>query len=402
MNDMDGRDLLSRELRDRSYDMDGHSVGLDSVKRSARRIRWRRRVAGGAVAAAVLAVAVPAGLLATGVDRGTGPVHRPPVVAGTDQPTPRPDGSYTLTMTGLPQGDQPGIGYLAGRTLHQPDGSQFALPEAYTQIAAYGDGWVARSSDVGGANAAFLDAHGAVSERFTTGNGFAVSADGSRVGYVRVQPNGANALFNGHADGSEPERWLFDVGPSVTPVGYVGRDAIVYETDGQRPEVGIKSVSGKDSVLPGLLRADGASEQAGLVSGLLTSSDNGTAVSGVVKPAAGPKPLWTTDRYTLGQFSPDGQLVVGLDTGDGIGSRSVALLDAHTGTALVRYEQGRDGKIAVPEVTWEDDGHLLAVANEVTTWQVLRLDMLGHEEQATGPVQGDPFGAFPLHLSTRP
>jgi hypothetical protein len=33
---------------------------------------------------------------------------------------------------------------------------------------------------------------------------------------------------------------------------------------------------------------------------------------------------------------------------------------------------------------------------------VLRLDMLGDVEQATGPVRGDPFEAFPLHLSTRP
>ncbi len=53
MSSHDEKDLLTRELRERSSDVGGHPIGFDAVRKSARRIQRRRQVLAGAVAAVV-------------------------------------------------------------------------------------------------------------------------------------------------------------------------------------------------------------------------------------------------------------------------------------------------------------------------------------------------------------
>ena len=77
MNNSDEKDQLTRELQDRSRDIDGHPIDFESVKQGARRIARRRRITGVAVAAAVLAIAVPTALaLTNGTTGGLTPSAR--------------------------------------------------------------------------------------------------------------------------------------------------------------------------------------------------------------------------------------------------------------------------------------------------------------------------------------
>ena len=79
-------DRLSRSLHERADDVSGAPLGLADVQRSARGIQRRRRIAGGLVAAAVVAVAVPLALNLT-----AHPGRRPPGGPGHHVPVRGPD-----------------------------------------------------------------------------------------------------------------------------------------------------------------------------------------------------------------------------------------------------------------------------------------------------------------------
>lgn len=400
MSSPDGREALARELENRSHDVDGHRVTFAAVKGSARRLQWRRRAAGGVTAAAVLGVAVPAGVaISNDVNHGQRLVHLPtPVVPSPDHATPRPDGSYTLAMAGLPQGPDPRLVYLYGHSLNLPDGSVVDLPAAYSEIVDTGPGWLVHGS---GTTSAFLDPGGRVLQTGTMEKGFAVSADGSHVGAVRVEPSGSDTLLSMPVVDAPAETWSAGLGSGVSAVGYVGRDRLVWQGGGAHPRVGIASPQGV-SYLRGLLSAGGTSEADGLVSGVTTVS-GGRSCSAVVEPSTGIGQLWTTCNYTLGKFSPDGQYVVGTDAyGEGRGSRTLAVLDAHNGELVVSYSQAHDSRVVLTEVVWEGDDHLLAVANEGDTWRILRLDLHGVVEQTAVPAIARPSEPVPFHLATQP
>ena len=85
-------DRLSRGLHDRADSLHGAPLELDDVKRSARGIRRRRQVLAGLAVAAVVAVAVPVGISATGstrADRPVAPAPKRPRRAPR-RPTPHP------------------------------------------------------------------------------------------------------------------------------------------------------------------------------------------------------------------------------------------------------------------------------------------------------------------------
>ena len=125
-------DRLARGLHERAGDVPGAPVGLDDVKRSARGIRRRRRVAGGLVAAAVVAIAVPVGLNAAGstsADRPVAPATTSPSGTPTRAGPPSPldpaePGERDPADRG--QGARPATPrrstYLRGRTVRRPDG----------------------------------------------------------------------------------------------------------------------------------------------------------------------------------------------------------------------------------------------------------------------------------------
>jgi hypothetical protein len=394
MNDLSDRDQLSRELHDRSHDIGGHPIGLGSVKQSARRIQRRRRVVSGAVAAVVLAVAAPIGLAVTdGANRTSpGPVAPNPTVT---KPAPRPDGPVSLTVDGQPRGEAPGVDYFEGgsnRDLVTEEGTT-RLPVALQGITPYADGWIGLGYDGRGEEMFLLDADLDVTDHFPSGQSFTASSDGSRVGYVRIQDDDSQTLVNAPTDGSDPTTWTFTARPPVTPVGFVDADTVLYRTEEPHPEVGLATVGGGTEPLDGFVTVTGANASSGLVAGQTRVNADASGCFGVMDPAASTSTmLWETCDYSLTSFSPDGQLVLAGDAYlDGLGARSVSVLDAQTGELVVTYQQARNSQITLPQTVWESNDTVLATAVDGLDWSILRMSTGGELEVTTDLVEADPY-----------
>ncbi len=396
MNDLDEKELLTRALRERSGDVDGHPIGLDAVRRSARRIQRRRRVVSGAVAAVVLGVAIPVGLNVTELGRGTqpAPANPSPTVVETPDarptPTPGPDGRYRLALTGVPRGAAPQQPYVIPdeQRLVTPEAS-YDLPEAYSQIARYDGGWVALTSgspEEGTMQLVRLTDDFEELERTPAGPGLEVSDDGGRVTWAD-ESGDRTVLVSAPVDGGAPERWTttYTVGDYAEPRGYLGEDAVVYELmGGDQPGRAVLARPGEEVVpVEGFLNIDDASST-GLLAGLVRyDPGNGKICSAVADPATGER-LATTCDHQLGRFSPDGRLLVGgTPDADGLGSPTVAILDAATLEPVVEFAPGKDQAGAALQAVWEDDDTVLVVYELEARQAILRLGTDGSVELAS-------------------
>jgi len=377
-------DELSRELRDRSHDIDGHPIGFDAVKRSAHRIQRRRRIASAAVAAAVLAVAVPTALAATnGATSSRGVVGQP------TPPVNTPSAPVTLTTAGIPRGANPVIPFLDGRTLLLPDGRTETLPAAYTSITPFRAGWLANAFTHGELSVVQLDADNRVISNRPGGDGFALSGDRVMVSWFVAGTNGQPGhLFQGLPSGMSEGQASLETPPGVQirPVGFTD-DGVVYESDGTDPEVRITQFDGHSSVIRGALAASGVSQVIGRIAVQTESTDRGSCWA--VVDAEG-TPDWSTCDYSLGRLSPDGKYVVGTDPyGDGLGASWVAVLDASDGHEVARYARADNGSLFIADLAWEDDTHLLAVVWENGEWSVVRMDPDGGLQEASKALAAD-------------
>jgi len=399
MNNSDVKDQLTRELQDRARDVDGHPIDLESVKRGARRIARRRRIASGAVAAAVLVVAVPTALaLTNGSNRGADPISPNPTPTATQSQTPRPDGPVLLTTRDLPRGEDPQVNYLrsplgdAGGELVTPSGWR-QLPVSLQGVAPYGDGWIGLGYDSDDAEMFVLDADLQIISRFPTGYSFAISQDASpdesRVAYIRVTYMG-QTLVNAPTSGADALTWSFGRTP-ITPVGFVDADTVLFQRDGVEPVIGLARAGGKVTELDGFSRVTGASMANGLVAGQTRSSPDASGCFGVMDPASSTSEmLWDTCDYSLSTFSPNGQFVLASDPYlDGLGAGSVSILDAQTGELVVTYQQRGNSQIALTQTVWEGSDTVLAIAADGNAFTILRMSTFGKLEAATDPFVSD-------------
>lgn len=427
MSGFDEQERLSQELHQRSHDVGGHPIGLDAVKGSARRIH-RRRVAGGAVvAAAVLAVAVPTGFALTGTStNGTGPVAQgtasattsaSPTESASESASPSPSttpepsqsptagpglvGAVPLTAQGAPAGPGPVIDYLQGKEVHS-GGTVTQLPAAYTDLTPFHGGWLAASFDQGDTFVVELDGTNRVVSTTAGSDRFALSADGTMVSWFTTPGRDKDgrlwsAISNGM--GEVRDSTVIPAGTQVKPVGWAG-GVVVYEAYATDPQVWTTDFAGHTHQIEGLLAATGTSQVDGVVAGQTSSTDTGSCWT--VMAVDSGKHLWDTCDYALGQFSPDGRYVLGTDAyADGLGGRTVALLDAHTGKAVVRYQAAGNGDSFTGDSVWEDDSHVLTMLYEGGAWHMLRLSPDGHLERAAGPVPGSPESR-PWRFTARP
>ena len=214
---------LSRQLHDQ---VDGPSsddempqsrqLPLEGVQGRARTIRRRRQaMTSGVVAAAVLAVAIPAGFgLASRTDSTPDYTNPSPTRVADDAPTPRADGTFPLATLDAPEGPAPGTGVirLADSTLVTAGGEQ-QLPEGTVQIERFGDGWLALQAgeDVpGGTRLLRLDADRQVVEQVSAA-GLVVDAAGEHAAWIEVD-GGAWILAQ-----ATPDRALGSLSSNPTP-----------------------------------------------------------------------------------------------------------------------------------------------------------------------------------------
>ena len=407
----DPEDLLIRELRERSGDVEGTTVTFHDVRRSARGMRRRRNAVSGAVAAMVAAVAVPSGLAVTGAFDDEPPVDGPTVASSptdatpTPEPTPRPDGTFVMTLDGLTRGEDAQVPYVdyPRAALVTPDGS-VGLPLVFQKITRYDDGWLALGNGDDGAEVFMLSEDLEVTRSFPSGGSFAVSDDGSQVVYVEIEDDGTQTLVNAPTNGLDPQTWSLPKSPAVEPIGLVDDSSVVYETlapDGTATVV-LATAEGT-SELEGFVAGESASVVTGLVIGQTRSDLVDGSCWGVMDPAASTTEMvWETCDYWLKSFSPDGgHIAATVPDADGIGAPTMTVLDADSHEPVVEFSNDRQHQSALFQATWEDDDSVLGIVTEGTTFQVVRFELDGRAVAASDQVDVDPQNDdFPLWFAT--
>jgi hypothetical protein len=409
---MTDHDRLADTLRGHADSLgDQHPLTLDDVKGRATGIRRRRRVVSGLAAAAVLAVAVPAGLSV--VDRTAGTTRPDPgPAASTSDPDPTPqvtEGPGHLdARTGLRSGEA-GIPVLYDGLAHLPDGGTFELAGDYTDFVATDDGWagvVGGIDDTGPLH--FLDQDGTVVEEAEATRGLAVSHDASVLAYVT--PEGDVMVRTGQ--GSER---LGEVQADLaTPAGVVGGAGC---DEGCTVYTNFETGSGGGAARTGtpetqepfrLLEVTGVTGD-GRVAGILSYGDDPTkepgSCSAVLDDAN--RQLWRTCDFALGRFSPDGELVLGHPAyRSGEGDGSLAILDADDGTVLAEYVNDAESQAFVLTTAWDVDGSVLGLVRQGMEWHLMRFTADGQLSHATsggvGSWEYDDAGDVPVRFPTLP
>lgn len=410
MNNLDEKDLLVHELRERSADVGGHPIGFAAVRQSAKRIQRRRQVVTGGIAALVASIALPTGVAVnSALDDPGRPDRQPTFATSPTQATPSeaptaPAGPVRLTLDGLERGANAGLDYLLGAELVRADGTRVQLQREYMQIAPFDGGWVALWQEDGNYTRDFLDADGRVTSSLPSVSGLAVNLDGDRVAFSQVE-NGEQQLFD--SLGSDPRTVSDPAGRLVFPVGYAGDGVLVYQTEGDPGQVYVydeRSEVYEVPANPRLIGARGTSEAQGLIAGQLSYNDDGTSCWTVVSYKTGNQLFGKNCEWTLERFSPDGRYVIGTPSdGDGGGSRGLAILSAQTGEVLTEFEQGRNGQLFLGDPVWEDDAHVLATVVDGLESQVVRFGLDGSMEIASETVTNeDYFLPSPIRFAAQP
>ncbi|HEX4978069.1 MAG TPA: hypothetical protein VFV40_09415 [Nocardioides sp.] len=419
MSNHDEKDLLTQALRERAAGVGGSSLDLESVRGRARGIKRRRTALRGAVAAMVATVAVPGGLAVNTALQGPGD-DRPEDVIATEAPSPTPGedreltGPTALTLAGLPKGPAPAIPYLTvdpadpeRKLLVTPDGPVELDDELGPVQAAVrsGDGWTVLAYP--GPRVHRLDADGQVvgTEQYAAGQQVAVAHDGSHLLYVLIDPtDDAQLVTAAPTTGStEPVNWRLPARPSVTPVGFVDDDTVVFTTTDDRGSSVVYTASPGEEPQPldsPLLGANAAGD--GIVYGYTRVGEIEPSVcSGAVDAVSG-ELLWENCDYSLpaGALNPGGDLLLAHPgSTDGYGPLSVSVLDAASGEPLVDYEQvDRRGQVTALTSGWESDRTFITSVADGEDFALVRYGAGGGSELATDPIKGTPFEDMPFWL----
>lgn len=351
---------------------------VTDVRRRARRIQRRRATAAGVAVAAVLAIAVPFGLAATG------PAQRTEVPPATQPPAPSiasgtvlvdPSSAETLAQAPVPLLD------VDAPSLITSDGT-IDLPGPFAVLTPYLDGWVGVQMDEGAGTLRFLGADGTVEDGGIPTGGLVTNPDGTRVAWSEYTGSQWEVVVADPSGSTEPVRTTFPPAPPehrVEPVGFVAGDEVVVRTFDDSVETKTYVVRDRQPVeVTGLLEATSASAATGLVAGLSSLTADG-ACSGAVDAAG--TPVWETCEHSTGDFSPSGTYVVGTDPeADGYGSPTVSVLDGSTGEEIVTFEAALPRRTVggfYSQVAWEGDEALVVRLFRGDDYAMMRLGLDG-------------------------
>ncbi len=368
----------------------GTDLDLAQVVSRAGEIRRGRRMrATMAMAAVVLAVAVPVGVT----------VLNDPTKPATIQPAAPPDAG-PITIDGLKTGDKP-TGYAVAGEIH--DGNMTVSlgeggePRALARIE--GGFLVARQAPDGELAVSFVGVNRAFPARSwpTTGS-FVVSEEG-RVGAF-VRPDGVVMAIQ---DGGEGVYGFGDLpGDGFTVVAIEGEDCsetgdctVYVQTKDQDPKLwAVSATEESKQVYPGMIGAAGITDE--LVAGQVSYSDAGSCSEVRDRENA---LLWKTCDFRFSSFSPNGQNLLGAQAyGDGFGDGQLSVLDARSGRVVLDLKT--DDGATVTAATWEDDEHVLATVYEQGRWALIRIALNGAREYALAPEAGEDI-ATPFLVAAR-
>lgn len=404
MNHLDEKDLLARALRERAGDVTGQPVSFQAVRGSARRVQRRRRMVTGAVAAAVATVALPTGIAVNNAVQGpSGPDTEPQFAATPAQEptasstaagppaTPNPDGTFTLTTQGLPQGEQTRVEYIVrGTTLVTPE-EEVSLGMPFNQMVPFADGWLGLTGTKNGWEHYFMSEDMTVERTTLAGAAVVPNTEGTRVLTSERDFNvpGRTVVLDtpSETDYDEEQRsWDAPRGSSVRPVGYLDEGRVVFEAGGDEGEpqgfVGTYDDGSATVPLEGFVKLTASSEVNGLIAAQLTYDPADSSCWGVFDPdTSTSEPVWRTCDYSLHEFSPDGRYVIASAPDfDSWGPVGLTVLDVETWEPVVEFAPERNVAVHLTQATWEDADTVVAAAMEGDRHTLVRAELDGRLE----------------------
>jgi hypothetical protein len=414
---MTAEDLLTRTLREVTEHTDYPTTPMATVAAHARtgRVR-RRRTASLAAAAAVAAVAVPSAVWlghSPGTSPGpshelsSGPTTGPTSLSTSTSPSP------LVAIEGSPRGAAPGVDYIDGDTYVDMGGARTTAPvlrKAPAVTLTRGGLIVALRSTLPDDRIGDLQV---VTDSGDQGLGcgsdrFAISDDRVESAYWAMDScttGSAGRLYTGVNNTmgeAGPSYVATPAGRVVQPVGFTSQGVV---TNVGRPDFGqdlgvwIYGPQGGPTRIPGLATAGGTDQTHDLVAGQSAADPD----TGIIVHATTGVPVSYVPSWILGQFSPDGKYVLGVQPMDGE-PNGYAVFDAATGDQVTELGPMPLGGFRILQIGWDSNDTVLAVATGGATNDdaVVRFDLHNHMTLATTP-KPTPDQSFPVYrLATRP
>ncbi len=382
---------MSRDFEDRVRDLHETPLTFDSVKGKAMSIRRNRRiaVAGGVLAAA--AVIVPVAVIAS----DAGPAGAKPDFAPAPDDAASPDDgrSTDVPIDGI---DTAGIDYINDGVWVRADGTEVELPEGGYFEAVVWDDLLVASRVVGeGAYAAtdVIDADGNVVDEVTTTGGLAVSDDHTILAYVTDAGDlvtrwdgGESVLATDVTDsggGESPGAHAVSVVGTAPCEPESGSCLVRVNTDFECVGYGSSDVPLPDDALTCI------DEQDGNLTYVNERTEDNTVCGGLYDGAE-LEFLWQTCDYEPGPISPDGAYVLAPPSQyDGLGYRTLAILDATTGEVTGQYGAEGDASFIWSDAGWSDDGNAVFTVYDGANWHLLAMAPDGEIAEIVDPVKGE-------------
>jgi hypothetical protein len=398
---------LTRTLTDHSDVMAGSSLGLADVRGRARSIRRRRAATAVVAAAAAVAVIVPTVALAghTGGRPEPAPATQTPseTTSQTTSETPsqKPGDAFApLDARALSEGKRPGVAYVAGDTIHLPDGGTgrvYGVSAPVDRFVLLSDGTAVYHTrdDQGRTSVEVTDSGGSQHGPYLAGDGLATNP--SRTAAAWVTPDGHVQFWQAtHTSPTTVQTPVPGAGPQI--IGLSGDcssaaspcQALVQTSDASTGDVSSLVVSRQGGVDPadqsGLVAVSSVSDT-GLRAGYTRIGD-GDSCSAVAEGSG--SRLWRTCQHSLLAFSPDSDHIsADVVFHSGLGSSVFAAYDVASGDLLFEHQSTVKTQASVTTSVWEDDSHMLGTTFQGGKWYVVRFGVDGSMELALGPISGD-------------
>jgi len=411
MNNSD--DQITRALRQQADQIQEGPLSMADITGKARSIQRRRMLASVAGAAAVVAVIAPVGILAlTGNDNNAGPVA--PSSTGTpttptSPSTPATAPTYTVDLDPTEDGTtsgEPGIPMWMDGEIIAADGTATNVGrEVHGFVLDPNGNWAGMTQNPTGdwQWTSFQDDGSVLDTEPATSDQVAVTPDGQSFAWIsQFEPDEATPKqWQLTLAGPQAKVWPLDISADsgAAVVGILDDGSVVFDLG----TGGVKIARQNGTVTnlgKGLLGASSVSTATGAIAVQTSYNDDGTSCWAIVD-IAGDANAETCD-YALGQFSPDGSLIVGRDSdSDGIGPSRLYLLDAASLEPLATFDPPANGYFW-ERTAWSGDT-ILADVYADGEWGLAWLSADGILMQRSANKPGgdtDPpyhFGAGPLN-----
>lgn len=382
-------DQLRRALRSQA-ERAPHEIEMDAVTATARGIRRRRTAAAAISTAAVVALAVPAGIALTGTLEDDAPP-----VAGQEQQMEPPEQLREVALLDdvEPGGKPAGRPYVSGDSIVTPGGGKVQVGGEGTPVGVdpLGDRWLVLKNLGNGRYA--LDSmtpEGEVVDSVPARSGPVLSDDGSVAAYVADDGDLRVVTQSGDRSFATADQ----VGGADEVVAVVGSgacevDCTVYTESGSG-EVRWADAAGRTGQLEGFRAL--ADVRDGQLLGMVSTDDFGSCSA--LQSMDGTQ-RWRTCDNSFDEISPDGRWAIGLPAYlDGLGPRSISVVDMADGRERVRFADTGQSTSAIFDHTWESDSTVLLTVwdGDNDAWLLLRAGIDGsltEVDSVTGA--GDPL-----------